>query len=108
LQIDDLVVTDGVLTIGAVGGPSSCTFFNDVRLYIKGSADGLFDYAAGYDQVLEDIAGIQGTEVAPATILGIELYDLNGRRISKAQQGIVIMKKYMSNGTIVVEKVVKK
>lgn len=108
VQIDDLVVTDGVLTIGAVGGPSSCTFFNDVRLYIKGSADGLFDYAAGYNQVLEDIAGIQGTEVAPATILGIELYDLNGRRISKAQQGIVIMKKYMSNGTIVVEKVVKK
>ena len=38
----------------------------------------------------------------------VELYDLNGRRILNAQKGVMIVRKYMSDGTIKVEKVVKK
>ena len=68
------------------------------------AADG-FDYAGAYQEVIE---GVEGTVAAPAQVMGIELYDLNGRRIMKAQQGVVIMKKFMNDGTIRVEKVIKK
>ena len=85
----------------------SHTFFNQVKLYMTGAATD-FDYAQAYDDVIAAIQGVEEIEVAPATVLGIELYDLNGRRLSKAQKGIVIVKKYMSNGTIVVEKLLTK
>ena len=41
-------------------------------------------------------------------VRGVELYDLNGRRIVSANKGIQIVKKYMSDGTVRIEKVVKK
>ena len=111
LSVNDVVVADGMLTVGVLAGPKSCTHFNAISVQMSGTAAG-FDYAkeyteaqAAYDQY---VAGIEGTVAAPAKVLGIELYDLNGRRIMKAQQGIVILKKYMSNGTIQVEKVIKK
>ena len=104
MTIKNVVVADGFLTIGAVAGPASHTFFNQVKLYMAAAADG-FDYAGAYQEVVE---GVEGTVAAPAQVVGIELYDLNGRRIMKAQQGIVILKKYMSDGTIRVEKVIKK
>lgn len=104
ITIKGVTVTDGMLTIGAVGGPSSHTFFNQVKVYMAGAAAG-FDYAAAYKDIVD---GIEENVAAPAQVLGIELYDLNGRRIMKAQQGIVILKKYMSDGTIRVEKVIKK
>lgn len=104
ITIKGVTVTDGMLTIGAVGGPSSHTFFNQVKVYLAGAAAG-FDYAAAYKEIAD---GIEENVAAPAQVLGIELYDLNGRRIMKAQQGIVILKKYMSDGTIRVEKVIKK
>ena len=37
----------------------------------------------------------------------IELYDINGRRVAKAQKGLVIMKQVMSDGSIRTIKVVK-
>ena len=40
-------------------------------------------------------------------VRAIQLFDLNGRSINKAQKGIVIVKKVMSDGTIKTEKVVK-
>lgn len=104
ITIKGVTVTDGMLTIGAVGGPSSHTFFNQVKVQMAGAAAG-YDYAAAYEEV---IAGVEETVAAPAQVLGIELYDLNGRRIAKAQQGIVVVKKFMSDGTIRVEKVIKK
>lgn len=104
ITIPNVVVSDGMLTIGAVGGPASHTFFNQVKVQMVGAVEG-FDYAAAYQEVAE---GIEGAEVAPAKVLGVELYDLNGHRLAKAQRGIVIMKKYMSNGTIRVEKIIKR
>ncbi len=111
VEIKNVVVADGQLTVGVVGSATSHIFFNNISVQISNTAAG-FDYKAAYDETKADydafLTGITGTEAAPAQVLGIELYDLNGRRIAKAQQGIVIMKKYMSDGTIQVEKVMKK
>jgi hypothetical protein len=104
LSVNDVVVVDGFLTVGVLAGPKSCTHFNAISVQMSGAAAD-FDYAAAYKEIAE---GIEGTVAAPAKVLGIELYDLNGRRIMKAQQGIVILKKYMSDGTIQIEKVIKK
>lgn len=103
LQVENILVTDGVLTIGVVGGPTSHTFFNDVQVRIAGAAAG-FDYAAAYDEVVQGVETIENA----AQVVGIELYDLNGRRINVATQGIVIVKKYMSDGSINVQKIIKK
>jgi hypothetical protein len=102
LAIEDVVVTDGVLTIGANGGASSHTFLNDVRLLMTGKADG-FDYGKAYDEVM---TGVEPT-TKTAKVRAIQLFDLNGRRISTAKKGIVIIQKQMSDGTIKTEKVIK-
>ena len=102
--IEDIVVVDGIITIGANGGPSSHTFFNDVRLLIAGAIPG-YDYGKAYQDAVDYI---DGTAVKPATVKAVELYDLNGRRLMTASRGVMIVRKYMSDGTIRVEKVVKK
>ncbi len=104
ITIEGVAVADGQLTIGAKGGPASHTFFNQVKVQMVGAVEG-FDYAAAYQEIAD---GIEDAVAAPAKVLGIELYDLNGRRIMKAQSGIIIIKKYMSDGTIRVEKVIKR
>jgi hypothetical protein len=104
MSIDNVVVTDGQLTIGVKTDGTSHTFFNEARLFITAAAAG-FDYGKAYDEVA---SGIDVTEATPANVIGIELYDLNGRRVDAARQGIVLVKKYMSDGTIRTEKVVKK
>lgn len=105
-ELTDVVVTDGKLTLGVQASQDSHVFFNEVKLYLTGAATG-FDYAAAYTQIENDInTGVEA--VKPASVRGIALYDLNGRRIGEAQKGIQIVKKYMSDGTIRVEKVVKK
>ena len=45
--------------------------------------------------------------VSDAQVVGIELYDLNGRRINKASKGLYIVRKIMDNGTIRTEKILK-
>ena len=106
--VQDVVVTDGELTIGVNGGGSSHTFFNEVRLQLTAPAMG-FDYGKAYQDVLEEIeSGIDATVAQPAKVRAIELFDLNGRRINSARQGIVFVKKYMSDGTVRTEKVIKK
>ena len=102
MSIKNLVVTDGILTIGANAGPSSHTFFNDVRLWLTAPAE--VDYASLYN---EFVTGVEAP-VQSATVKAVELYTLDGRRISTARQGIVIVKKVMSDGTVRTEKVVKK
>ena len=109
LSVNNIVVTDGVLTVGALAGAAACCHFNAIAVEMTGAAEG-FDYKQAYADAEaaynEFVEGIVGTE-ADANVLGIELYDLNGRRINKAQEGVVIVKKYMSDGTIVVDKVIK-
>ena len=103
LSIEDVVVTDGILTLGVNAGDGSHTFLNEVRIYLTGSATG-FDYAAAYEA-----AGIQTLDAsAAAKVRAIQLFDVNGRRLSKAQKGITILKKVMSDGSIKTEKVVVK
>lgn len=102
--IENVVVTDGILTIGANGGPSSHTFFNDVRVLMAGAVPN-FDYISAYN---EAITSIEDAVARPASVRAIELFDLNGRRIQKAGKGVVIMRKHMSDGSVVTEKVVKR
>jgi hypothetical protein len=105
LMIEDVVVTDGQLTIGVNAGQDSHTFFNDVRLLLANKTD--FDYAAAYNEVVGQIeTGVDNANVV--RVRAVELYDLNGRRIITANKGIQIVKKYMSDGTVRIEKVVKK
>ena len=99
----DIVVVDGQVTFGVNAGSSSHTFFNDVRILMSGAAAGV-DYQQAYNDYVE--TGIEAPKAT--TVRGIELYDLNGRRITSARQGVVIVKKYMSDGTVRTEKVVKK
>ena len=96
-----ITVTDGILTIGVNGGPSSHTFFSDVRVLLAGAVPG-YDYGTAYTE------GIDGTVAQPAAVRSVELFDLNGRRLLTAPRGVAVVKKYMSDGTIRTEKVVKK
>ena len=105
LIIEEVVVTDGELTIGVNAGSSSHTFFNDVRLLLSNKTNA--DYAAAYNDVIGTIeTGVDNAR--EVRVRGVELYDLNGRRIVSANKGIQIVKKYMSDGTVRIEKVVKK
>ena len=101
---DPIVVTDGILTLGVNFGPNSQYEFDKVKVYLSAPANGV-DYAGLYN---EFVTGVEGTTAQPATVKAIELYNLDGRRISTARQGIVIVKKVMSDGTVRTEKVVKK
>jgi hypothetical protein len=104
LTISGIAVADGILTIGANAGPSSHTFFNEARVILTGAAKN-FDYGKAYEEVL---TGIDVTMVNPQSVRAIEIYDLNGRRIAKAQKGVNILRKMMNDGTIVIEKVLVK
>ena len=104
LGIYDIVVTDGIVTLGVNACSGSHTFFSDVRVYICGGASKV-DYSALYDEVL---AGIDETVASNVKVRAIELFDLNGRRVTSAQRGVTIIRKYMSDGTVRTEKVMKK
>ena len=101
LGIYDIVVTDGIVTLGVNACSGSHTFFSDVRVYICGAASGV-DYNALYEEVL---AGIDETKASNVKVRAIELFDLNGRRVTSAQRGVTIIRKYMSDGTIQTNKV---
>ncbi len=100
-NIKDIVVTDGQLTIGVYYGNDSQYFFGNAKLTLTGAATG-FDYAKALEVIETNIDAAKSNKVR-----AIQLFDLNGRSINKAQKGIVIVKKVMSDGTIKTEKVVK-
>lgn len=103
LSIEGVVVTDGILTLGVNAGDGSHTFLNEVRIYLTAPADG-FDYASAYEAT-----GIETLDKsAAAKVNAIQLFDVNGRRLGKAQKGITIVKKVMSDGSIKTEKVIVK
>ena len=91
-------VTDGKLTLGIHFGGDAQYFFQHARLTLVGAAD--FDYANAVATSIENAA-------APK-VRGIQVYDLNGRRMIKANKGLQIVKKQMSDGSVRVEKVVVK
>jgi len=98
----EVTVVDGQLTIGMQFASDSQYFIGNVRLYMNGPADG-FNYVEAYENIL---AGVDAAKVAPQ-VRAIEVYDLNGRRITKATKGLNILKKVMSDGSIKTEKVVR-
>ena len=103
--ITDIVVTDGVLTLGFAWGNQSQAFFEYVNVLLTGAATG-FDYAKAYEEVAAGIETLEGTPAAK--VRAIQIFDLNGRRLSKAQKGVTIVKKVMSDGSIKTEKVIVK
>lgn len=103
LEINNITVTDGTLTLGCAWGPESQAFFDEFHVVLTAPAAG-FNYAQAYADHIE--TGIENTQASQ--VKAIELYNLDGRRISSARQGIVIVKKIMSDGTVRTEKVVRK
>ena len=102
--IENVVVTDGILTLGFKSGTVSQPFLEEVHILLTGAATG-FDYAKAYEDAAAGIETLEGTPAAK--VRAIELYDINGRRVAKAQKGLVIMKQVMSDGSIRTLKVVK-
>ncbi len=103
-EITDVVVVDGILTLGVQASPSSHVFFDAVKVTLTSPANGV-DYGRLYEEVL---AGVDVTTVKPERVRAIELFDLNGRRIGVAQKGVNIIRKVMSDGSVRTEKVVVK
>ena len=97
-----VVVTDGFLTLGFAWGSQSQAFFDEVHILLTGAAN--VNYGDLYNEVITNIGE---TVASDNKIRAIELYDLNGRRVTKAQKGLVIMKQVMSDGSIRTLKVVK-
>ena len=100
-DMTDIAVTDGKLTLGVHFGGDSQYFFGRAQLTLTEIAQG-FDYAKAYETIVNSVETAKSNKVR-----ALQLYDLNGRRINKAQKGVVIVKKMMSDGTIRAEKVVK-
>ncbi len=101
---ENIDVVDGELTLGVKWNALAQFMFDRVQVFLAAPANG-FDYAKAYEDVL---AGIDVSTVTPEQVRSIQLFDLNGRRIVRAQKGINIVKKVMSDGTIKTEKVVNK
>lgn len=97
-SIENITVTDGNLTIGFSYGDGSQAFLNGVELIMIGKAAD-YDYAAAY------ATGIDGKKASK--VRSIELYDVNGRRMTTARKGLVIVKKTMADGTVKTSKIVK-
>ena len=107
VDIENVTVTDGILTIGVNAGSGSNTFFNDVHIILTAKVDG-FDYAAAATKAQEGYAAGVETVGAEVKVRSVVFFDLNGRRLTTLRPGIAIMKKMMSDGTVRTEKVVRK
>ena len=98
----EITIIDGKATIGVRSlGENTWFALNDIYLNLVAAATG-FDYA-------QALAGIETLDTpAAAKVRAIQLFDLNGRRLGKAQKGVTIVKKVMSDGSIKTEKVIVK
>jgi len=100
----NITIIDGKATVGVKGSDKTWFAFNGINLTLV-SAAASFDYA----KALEEIAtAIETLDAAPAQVRAIEMYDINGRRIAKAQKGVILVKKLMSDGSVRTAKVVVK
>ena len=102
--LTDIEVTDGVLTLGVKWNNLAQFMFDRVQILLAAPAAG-FDYAKAYEDVMTDI---DQPAAKTAKVIGIQIFDLNGQMIPTAKKGVNIVKKYMSDGTIVTEKVMVK
>ena len=99
--LTDIEVTDGTLVIGINAQAGTHTFFNGLELWMTGAIAG-HDYSKDFEEVA---TGVESAKAAK--VRSLELFDLNGRRITTARKGLVIVKKTMSDGTVKTEKVIK-
>jgi hypothetical protein len=100
----EITIIDGKATIGVRSlGENTWFALNDIYLNLVAAAAG-FDYA----KALSDLASIMTLDNTAAKVRAIQLFDINGRRVVKAQKGINIVKKVMSDGSIKTEKVIVK
>lgn len=98
--MEGIVVTDGQMTVGANFGNTSQWMFDQIKaIRLTAPANG-FDYGTAYE------TGVETAKVAK--VRSIELFGLDGRRVNAASKGIVIVRKYMNDGTVRTEKVVRK
>ena len=104
-EVTDIVVTDGVLTLGFKSGSTSQPFLEWVKVLMTAPANN-FNYVLAYESIAAGIETLEGTPAAK--VRAIQLFDLNGRRVMKAQKGINIVKKVMSDGSVKTEKVIVK
>lgn len=105
-EFENIEVTDGYLNFGIQfkhinGIGNTQNMFDRVKLYLTGAVPG-HNYAEDYEQIKTGV-----NTAKAAKVRAIELYDLNGRRVSKAQKGLNIVKRVMSDGSIKTAKVVK-
>ena len=100
-DIEEITVTDGKLTLGYSYGPESQAFINEVTIKMVPAAS--YDYKTAWNNIQTDIDA-----PAAAKVRALQVFDLNGRRMIRAQKGLQIVKKQMSDGTIRVEKVIVK
>jgi hypothetical protein len=103
--IQNIEVTDGVLTVGFAWGGQSQAFLEYVNVLMTGPAKG-YNYVLAYESAAAGIETLEGTPAAK--VRAIQLFDINGRRVAKAQKGLTIVKKVMSDGSIKTEKVIVK
>lgn len=99
--IEGVTVTDGILTLGLnVEGGS--VFCEDVQILLTAPAEG-FPYATEYQNLVDAVEAA----AAAATVKSVEIFDINGAQLPVAKKGVNIVKKTMSDGTIITEKIVK-
>ena len=100
-------VRDGQLTIGVnwANVIPAQFMFDAVKIYLTGAIPG-FDYAAAYKDMKEIVDEIDAAATA-ATVKSVEFFDINGVQLPVAKKGVNIVKKTMSDGTIITEKIVK-
>lgn len=98
---EGVVITNGKLTLGSKFSSDGQFFFGRVSLKMTSAAED-FDYASAIPTAIETLDGTPAAKVR-----AIEMFDINGRRVAKAQKGLVIMKQIMSDGSIRTQKVVK-
>ena len=104
-ELEGIVVADGVLTIGVNFGPDAQYMFDQIKaIKLTAPATGV-NYAEEYNKFIE--TGIEPAQAA-AKVRAIEVYDLNGMRMTKATRGLNIVKKYMSDGSVRIQKVIVK
>lgn len=105
--LTDVVVRDGQLTIGVnwANVIPAQFMFDAVKIYLTGAIPG-FDYAAAYKDMKEIVDEIDAAAAA-ATVKSVEFFDINGVQLPVAKKGVNIVKKTMSDGTIITEKIVK-
>ena len=96
---EEITITDGQLTVGFYYNNESQAFFEEITSIKMVNFDETYDYAAALTNI---------DTPAAAKVRALQVYDLNGRRMIRAQKGLQIVKKQMSDGTVRVEKLIVK